>query len=799
MTWPLLVCFLLICFHAPPVAAQIQARFYYAIENLDSGQVVRRDVASSNGIPRGGLILAPTTNYRQWLFQADNGFTGYTEFTTPTAGSTLSMPATPLRPPVTLDSDGDGLSDDAEFVLGTDPLSSDTDGDGISDGAAVQLGLDPGAGARTGVIASVDTPGNAVDVCAFNDLAIVADSGRGISVFNVFNRMSPLIIAQVDTPGVATAVACSGTLVAVADGEAGLSVVDIADPPTARIIHQVDVGGNAQAVAAAGGLGFVGTIEGALSVVDLTSGVVLLRLNLSRIEDLAMEGETLFAFAGSQLLVLTNAFGTLGIAGSTFSPGAQQAFNGRGRIAVGGGLAFLARSDGYNRFSVTNVSSPELLNSVTANQAGWKQVVPTGTGLGVVAAGINSFDDGSHHVALYDLVNTGVNAGFLTQFQTPGIARAVALYNGLAYVADSDSGLEVVGYTAPDGGTSSPSISIVPTFGLTTPTNGVVEEGKLVRVAAIAGDDAQVRNVEFYLDGIKAATDGNFPYEFQFVAPRRAGRTSFSLQARASDTGGRFTFTPSIEVALLPDVTPPQVIGNPLVVTNVSSWFTHFDELLDPATASPTNLSIVYAGPDNRIGTSDDSIVTNVTFSYRESIRAVVATFAGAVPYGQYALLPGAALRDRAGNEVTNFTMRTLWVLASGPDGDDDGDSLSNADEAARGTNPTLADTDGDRWADNLEVEDETDPLNSRSRPDAIFGSRTLVDLLLPIAGGLNGSVVAVARPPVEILSPIAGGTASGGVVVARPPVEVVLPIGGGSGNGAITIARPPVVIERQP
>lgn len=42
-----------------------------------------------------------------------------------------------------LDSDGDGLTDDEERLLGTDPFRTDSDGDGISDGDEVRLGLDP--------------------------------------------------------------------------------------------------------------------------------------------------------------------------------------------------------------------------------------------------------------------------------------------------------------------------------------------------------------------------------------------------------------------------------------------------------------------------------------------------------------------------------------------------------------------------------------------------------------------------------------------------------------------------------
>jgi hypothetical protein len=41
------------------------------------------------------------------------------------------------------DSDGDGVPDDVELLIGSSPLHSDTDGDGILDGREVQLGSDP--------------------------------------------------------------------------------------------------------------------------------------------------------------------------------------------------------------------------------------------------------------------------------------------------------------------------------------------------------------------------------------------------------------------------------------------------------------------------------------------------------------------------------------------------------------------------------------------------------------------------------------------------------------------------------
>jgi len=53
-----------------------------------------------------------------------------------------------------LDSDGDGLTDEQEIELGTDPNNPDTDGDGISDGREKELGTDP---------LKKDTDGDGVD------------------------------------------------------------------------------------------------------------------------------------------------------------------------------------------------------------------------------------------------------------------------------------------------------------------------------------------------------------------------------------------------------------------------------------------------------------------------------------------------------------------------------------------------------------------------------------------------------------------------------------------------------------
>ncbi len=256
------------------------------------------------------------------------------------------------------DFDNDGLPDRAEFVLGTAIWNTDSDGDGLSDGAEVEAGTNPldGLPAATGILASADTAGTAVDVCAINDIAIVADSDRGITVFDVTAGQAPVAVAQVDTPGTATAVACSGDLIAVADTSAGLLVIDATDPPAAGIVRQVfpiDLGGGAaQAVASAADLVLVGMDSGWLNIIDLNTGVVLDQEQVgSVVRDLDIQGEVLYAYVDNQLKTYRFLRGPIEAIGSIASPG--DPFD-RGHLFAGGDYAYLVKSNGFNTFDVTD-------------------------------------------------------------------------------------------------------------------------------------------------------------------------------------------------------------------------------------------------------------------------------------------------------------------------------------------------------------------------------------------------------------------------------------------------------------
>jgi hypothetical protein len=59
--------------------------------------------------------------------------------TAPTQPEVQTPPAAPSAPVAAVDSDNDGLTDDQEALLGTNPLKADTDADGLSDSDEVNV------------------------------------------------------------------------------------------------------------------------------------------------------------------------------------------------------------------------------------------------------------------------------------------------------------------------------------------------------------------------------------------------------------------------------------------------------------------------------------------------------------------------------------------------------------------------------------------------------------------------------------------------------------------------------------
>lgn len=667
--------------------------------------VIARGTMSADGID--SIILAPETNYRMFAVYAENLRLGYKSFRTPRSGERFEIPRMGFYSFVDdEDDDGDELGSIAEFIIGTNASNPDTDQDGVEDGAEVVQGLNPldGLIAATGIIASSPTPGTAEDICASNNIVVVACRSAGISVFNVEASDSPTRIAQVDTPGDARAVACFGTYVAVADGDAGLAIVDISDPAAARITYSVPMPSTAVAVATLGNFAFVGLSNGVVVVVDMFNGEQLDRAtNISgwgAVQDVGILGSYLYVLQVNRLSVFEVLDGELEFRNWTSAPGGVGAGQRRLRLFLGKDFAFSTFVSGFNVFDLTDPAAPSRVEDFTNSQRGWKQIVSNGDGVGIAAVSANSTSDGDHHISYFDLGDDPTNAVFETEYPTPGLAAAVSLFNGLAYIADSSRGLQVVNYLAFDNQGVPPEISMT----IDAP-NGEIEEGKVASVEIDVTDDVQVRNVTFFIDGEPVYSDGNYPYSFSMIAPLIADTETgtFVIHAQAFDTGGNVAESDPVMLTLVPDATPPRVRyfspKSGSFVGSIQAITVAFNELMRPGTLNANSMILLEAGLDEVVGTSDDMKLP-ITRTYEESTMRAVYDAGSPLPPGLYQAILRSPAADLAGNTVARQYATTFRVFDFV---DSDRDGVPDDVETDLGMDPNNPDSDGDNIPDGLE------------------------------------------------------------------------------------------------
>jgi hypothetical protein len=605
-----------------------------------------------------------------------------------------------------------------------------------------------------------------------------------VVVFNVEQSDSPTRIAQVPTPGDARAVSIAGTFLAVADGNAGLTIIDIADPPAARIRYTVPMPAQARAVATLGNFAFVGLANGMVVVVDMFTGEELARrTNLTgwgAVHDLGVSGSLLYVLQVNRLSVFDIFDGEIEHVTGVAAPGGVGAGQRRWRLFLGRDFAYANVYNGFNIFDLSNPRAPTRVGTFNNAQAGWKQIVTNGDGIGIAAVSPNSTNDGPHHVSYFTVGGTPAETVFVTEYPTLGLAAAVTLYNGLAYVADSAQGLQVINYLAFDNRGVPPTISMT-----VDAPGGEVEEGKVLVIEVEASDDVQVRNVTFLVDGEPVYSDGNYPYGFNLIAPLIAESLGgqFVLQARAVDTGGNIAVTEPVLLTLVPDNTPPRVRAfsprSGALVGVIDSVSAVFNEPMNTATLGQGSVFLREAGADGLLGTADDVNVP-VNLTYAEETMRILLDPGGDLPPGLYQAVIQAPAADLAGNPMERAFASSFRVfsfvdsdrdgvpddveIALGldpnnpmtdgrtpdgqrdddrdglpligeillgrdptnpdsngngiPDGleDSDNDGLNDGDEIRAGTDPTRIDSDGDGIDDAAELADGTDPNDPRSR-----------------------------------------------------------------------------------
>ncbi|MBN8249623.1 MAG: Ig-like domain-containing protein, partial [Verrucomicrobia bacterium] len=813
----------------------------FAVE-LDGTVDQRGRISAQGGL---SLNVRPGIPYRILAYDPVHHALFLSQGMTPRAGRQAELAEFKLaRLDEEPDADGDGLPDVVEAVVGSDPLRSDTDGDGVNDFAEVRQGLDPLGGrlAETGIIATAATPGNAVDIAAANRVMVTANETGGMSVFSLSGGRSPIQIAQVVIPGSALRVALEDSRVAVAAGSGGLVVVDLSDPPAAGVLHRIPIAGSVQAVAAMSGQACAGTASGELVLVELAGGGIESRLRLGGpVRDVAFGARWVYALTDRHLYTLDPADGTLSVMDSVASPTPT---GGHQRLFVGDTHAFAVHPRGCNIFDLLQPASPRLIAAGVTPQFGWKQMVPNGSGLGVAAVGRNRSLDGPHEVSVYDLRDPARPDVFLREFPTPGIARAVTVYDGRAYVADGPAGIQVIQYLPFDTRGQAPTLQLT-----TSHAPGRAEAGQVLRVRAEVTDDVQVAEVTFLLNGDPVFTDGNFPFEFRFVvgAPRLLNLDPFQLQAIALDTGGNAARSPVLNLRIVPDAQAPRVRRvapfDGALTGTVRAVSAFLSEPADPATVNSASFRVWSSGPDQEWGTPDD-VAQDGAYTLHPDRNAIVFTPAVPLTTGDYRVRLAEPLADSAGNRLEapwESAFRVFGFLDVDADGmpdelepglglnpaqaDSDGDGvldgaedfdrdgLPNAGEVFAETDPAVADSDGDGERDGLEDPDgdvldhageygagtnprvaDTDRDGWNDEAEVTAGSDPLNPRSRPGGIGVTARSLTVLVP--AVVGDLGLGTAAG-LHVASPPVAVMLPsLAGDSGLPAgAHVARPPLAV----
>jgi hypothetical protein len=635
-------------------AYQLVPRAFYKLTNLTDGFVQRGRLASTGKFDQ--LFLAPKMLYTLKYVNPVDGQVAATAFLTPSSGSQFLIPRAIFVDSSTTDSDGDGLSDEAEDIIGTDPTKFSTCGDGISDLARVQqdLDLENCLPLPTGIIAALPLPGWAKRIVitgsisnATQQTAYLACGNGGLAIVDVSKFQQPILLGQLALPGDATDVSVDSNLkiAAVAANIAGLHLVDISDPTQPRLLQTIhDAAGQVEVI---DGIVYA-TVGTAVNAYDMVTGALLQSLPVggTGLAGLARDGFFLYTMDDGHVLSIIDIGGPIMVA-----RGSVSLTDGTGNLFVGGGIAYVAAgtstAGGFATVDVSNPNLPVLLSGVGALNVEGGAIAVNGSGLAVTVGGYSAFGGGLvQALDVMDVSNPANTSNLVARVPLPGQPYGVAIGGGIAFVADGTNGLQVVNYAPIDNHGIAPVITVAGTA-----TNAV--EGSFFLVQFQVSDDVQVRSVELLVNGQVVQNSVSFPFDLIGALPLlSAGSSNVVLQIRATDTGGNITLSTPITVQLVRDSTPPSVtnVDPPdLSVENPGfrSIAIDFSEPVDQTTVNAQSIQL--------LGNAGSVTPQSIQFRLNNTeVRLTYPELSGG-PY--QIVLQGPAVKDRAGNALaaTNF------------------------------------------------------------------------------------------------------------------------------------------------
>ena len=630
---------------------QAQKPLAYRLVNLSAGGAKQYGHLNLLGL-FDNLPLQANAYYQLDYFDRDDFYVGHTVFKSADNGQTTNIPRAAMNPANPKDSDNDGLPDEAENVLGTDPHKADTDGDGVSDGAEVVAGTDPldGDAGLPRVTGTSSATGPGLQVAVHGNYALLAEGDSGLGIYDI-SSAQPTLVSLLPL-GTVNAVAFAGETGLATVNRTGLAIIDLSNPVQPTLSRLIGLGATSDltSIAVAGNLAYV-LSQDTVYLIDLVAGGLLDRRYMGSLiqtdtpQDIAVSGSSvylltgkLYSSPGRNYVHRFKVGRTLGAdTASLLLEGADYRANTRTHLALGPGYVYLTGIDTQPTFLSSGViilnDTPVGLQ-LMAPPAHFSVFDAAATGSGTVLAG------GANLLAL-DLHDPQNPVTVQGTFALPDRVIDIAIDQGRACVAYGQyagfGGLAVVNYLATDTLGHPPTISLSASFPLAP---AVAEPNTTVVVTAQAVDDVQVRNVEFYLNDYLTANVGAYPFDFRFNTPATTNQTTFTLKAIAYDTGGNATSTDEITVLVKAGATPPMVtntapLAKAVLPAGLASVRAYFDRPLDPASVTVSSLQLIGAGPDGLLDTPDDETLTGMA-GYDPVSQSVQFTPSGSLPVGEY-------------------------------------------------------------------------------------------------------------------------------------------------------------------
>jgi hypothetical protein len=319
-----------------------------------------------------------------------------------------------------------------------------------ADYAGLQI-LDVSNPAAITQLGSYETPDSAYDVQVIGSTAYVADYYSGLQVLDVSNPAAITKLGSYDTPGQALGVQVIGSTAYVADGDSSLRILNVSNPAAITKLGSYDTPGYAERVQVIGSTAYVA--DGSLQILDVSNPAAITKLGSYDTpgypERVQVIGSTAYVAAGGSGLQI------LDLRGSPLVGTATQ-----GRVGERYRLEVSAWSSGLlsvsDIFDLTVARLPRRVDTSLHTQS-----VAPGNSLALVWDSDVLFTEVSGAALQLSVTSTNLTRSaslthtlvmrptFVGSYDAPGYAYDVQVIDSTAYVADWESGLQILNVSNP--------------------------------------------------------------------------------------------------------------------------------------------------------------------------------------------------------------------------------------------------------------------------------------------------------------------------------------------------------------